>query len=103
MITCTKCGEQSPDDTRFCPRCNKKLQSAFQAATPETPTDTPLGAFKHKGVSADQWKSLKRMLEAWGYVLVLAAVATGCFLTRTWWPIYPTVAVLGLLAWLRRV
>jgi len=102
MITCTKCGEQNADDTRFCIRCNKKLQSAFQAP-PESAVNASLGSFEHRGVSADQWKTLQRMLEAWAYVLALAAVAVACFMTRTWWPIYPAVAVLGLLAWFRRV
>lgn len=44
-----------------------------------------------------------RMVEAWAYVAVLAAVAAGCAYTKTWWPMYPAVFLLGLLIWFRRV
>ncbi|WP_229597031.1 hypothetical protein [Pseudodesulfovibrio sediminis] len=44
-----------------------------------------------------------RMVEAWAYVLVLLGVGAGCAYFTTWWPMYPTVGILGLLLWFRRV
>ena len=52
---------------------------------------------------ADAWRDLKRMFEAWAYVLILAGTAGACWWYRTWWPLYPVVAVLVLLIFFRRV
>ena len=104
MITCTKCGEKNSDDTRFCTRCNRKLQSSFRSGNAEdSPVDEPLEAFRHLGMRGTAWHELKRMFEAWAYVILLAGVVGGCYWFRTWWPIYPTVAVLALLIFFRRV
>lgn len=104
VITCTKCGEKNSDDTRFCARCNRKLQSSRRAAPAEdSPVDDPLVSFEHQGMPADAWRDLKRLMEAWGYLLLLAGVAAGCWWYRTWWPLYPTVGLLALLIYFRRV
>lgn len=104
MITCTKCGEKNSDDTRFCTRCNWKLQSSRQeAADNETPADRPLSAFRHQGIPVDVRRDLLRLIEASGYALVLAGVAGACWWYRVWWPLYPAVAVLALLVFLRRL
>ncbi|RWU02788.1 zinc ribbon domain-containing protein [Pseudodesulfovibrio sp. S3] len=103
MITCTKCGEKNSDDTRFCAKCNNKLQSIRQTVSFENPSGAPLESFRHQNMPPDSWRSLKRMIEAWGYLALLAAVAAGCAFYDTWWPLYPTVALLGLVLWLRRV
>ncbi|EGB16462.1 hypothetical protein DND132_3259 [Pseudodesulfovibrio mercurii] len=103
MITCTKCGTRNADNTLACARCGNKLQSSRRAtAGPDTGT-APLEPFRHQGVSPDLLRSLKRMLEAWAYVLILGSVAAACIVYRIWWPLYPTVALIALLLWLRRV
>ncbi|WFS63544.1 hypothetical protein LF599_05100 [Pseudodesulfovibrio thermohalotolerans] len=48
-------------------------------------------------------QTVKRMLEAWAYVLVLGSVAGACIAYKVWWPLYPTIAVIALLLWFRRV
>jgi len=48
-------------------------------------------------------RTVKRMLEAWAYVLVLGFVTGACIAYKVWWPLYPTVAVIALLLWFRRV
>ncbi|BCS90107.1 hypothetical protein PSDVSF_33490 [Pseudodesulfovibrio sediminis] len=103
MITCTKCGEQNSDETRFCSKCNNKLQSSRKAAPTEEARHHPLEHFQHEGVPTDSWRALMRMVEAWAYVLVLLGVGAGCAYFTTWWPMYPTVGILGLLLWFRRV
>jgi hypothetical protein len=104
VITCTKCGAGSSDDTLACPRCGNKLQSSRRAAPSRTdPADTPLEPFRHHGVPSDLMRTLKRMLEAWAYVLILIGVAAACIVYRIWWPLYPVVALIALLLWLRRV
>ncbi|WP_071547143.1 zinc-ribbon domain-containing protein [Pseudodesulfovibrio hydrargyri] len=104
MITCTKCGTKSSDDTLACPKCGNKLQSSRRAAPDNgARTDAPLEPFRHHGVPGDLMRSLKRMLEAWAYVLILAGVAASCIVYRIWWPLYPAVAFIALLLWLRKV
>jgi len=103
VITCTKCGEKNSDTTLCCTKCKNKLQSSRKVVTVDDPSGRPLDTFEHKGVSADAWKTLMRMVEAWCYLLALAGVAAGCFYFEKWWPMYPAVGVLGLLIWLRRV
>ena len=103
MITCNKCGEKNSDDTRFCDRCGNKLQSSRQIVPTGESSTPPLDAFRHQGVSEGSRRTLMRMIEAWVYVALLAGVATGCALFEKWWPLYPAVAVLGLLLWFRRV
>jgi len=51
----------------------------------------------------ERWHSLKRMLEAWCYLGLLVAVAVGCVAYETWWPLYPTIGVLGLLLFFRKI
>lgn len=103
MITCTQCGAKNSDDTLYCKQCNKKLQSTPRQAD-ETPVGKPpLERFEHEGISEDNWKSLRRMLEAWAYLIALVLVAAGCAFYEIWWPMYPTVLLLGVLIWLRRV
>lgn len=60
-------------------------------------------SFKHEGVPVQSRMSLWRMVEAWGYVAVLVAVAVVCSIYEVWWPLYPAVGILGLAAWLRRI
>ncbi|MBI9078749.1 MAG: zinc-ribbon domain-containing protein [Pseudodesulfovibrio sp.] len=104
MIICTKCGEKNSDEIRFCTQCGKKLQSSRQCLIPLTDSSNRcLESFKHQGVSPGSWTSLMRMVEAWGYVAVLAVVATMCAIWETWWPLYPAVGLIGLMAWIRRI
>ena len=103
VITCTKCGAKNSDDTLLCAKCGNKLQSSRRAQATEAPEDGPLEPFRHHGLAPDLMRSLRRMLEAWLYVLLLGGVATGCYLYKIWWPLYPAVALIALLLWLRRV
>jgi hypothetical protein len=104
VITCTKCGARNSDDTLVCADCGNKLQSSRRAAPSNGPVaDAPLERFRHQGVSGDLLRTLKRMLEAWAYVLILAGVGTACVVYRIWWPLYPTVVIIALLLWLRKV
>jgi hypothetical protein len=103
VITCTKCGAKSPDDALSCARCGNKLQSSRRAAPSQTPGDAPLEPFSHRELSPDLLRSLRRMLEAWVYVLLLGGVAAACIIYRIWWPLYPAVLLIALLLWLRRV
>jgi hypothetical protein len=104
VITCTKCGGKSPDDTLACPKCGNKLQSSRRAAPDNgAVANAPLEPFRHHGVPGDLLRSLKRMLEAWAYVLILAGVAAACIVHRIWWPLYPAVALIALLLWVRKV
>ena len=63
----------------------------------------PLEPFTHLGMSEDSRSALNRMLEAWGYVLLLAGVAGACAWFDTWWPLYPAVALIALIARLRKI
>ncbi|MGE4423479.1 MAG: zinc ribbon domain-containing protein [Pseudodesulfovibrio sp.] len=103
VITCTKCGAKNSDDTLACARCGNKLQSSRRAASGPDATDAPLEPFRHEGVPGDLMRSLKRMLEAWAYALLLGGVAAACIVYKIWWPLYPTVVLIALLLWLRRV
>ncbi|WP_319542629.1 zinc ribbon domain-containing protein [uncultured Pseudodesulfovibrio sp.] len=103
VITCTKCGEKNSDDTLICSRCKNKLQSLHRSTAQGQQQPRPLETFRHEGVPTDAWRSIMRMVEAWAYVLVLAGVAAACAYTKTWWPMYPAVGLLGLLIWYRQV
>jgi len=103
VIICTGCGRKNDDEARFCKKCGKKLQSSFQSTGPVSSGPAPLERFENKRLPADAWASLKRMAEAWVYVLILAAVGAGCMIQETWWPLYPTVGLIGLIAWFRRI
>lgn len=103
VITCNKCGAKNSDETRFCEKCGNKLQSSRRIVPNGEPSAPPLEAFRHQGVSDDARRTLMRMIEAWGYVGLLAAVAVGCAVYERWWPLYPAVALLGLIIWIRRV
>ncbi len=46
---------------------------------------------------------LWRMVEAWGYVAVVLAALGACLYTGRLWPLYPAVAVVALLLWLRKI
>jgi len=103
VITCTQCGVKNSDETRFCTQCGNKLQSNRQPVPSTDPANFWLEPFRHDGMPPESKLSLLRMVEAWGYVAVLVAVAIGCTVYSTWWPMYPAVGLLGLLAWLRRI
>lgn len=51
----------------------------------------------------ERWHSLRRLMEAWAYLLVLLGVGGYCFYKEIWWPLYPAITVIGVLLWLRRI
>ncbi|WP_285906293.1 zinc-ribbon domain-containing protein [Pseudodesulfovibrio pelocollis] len=103
MITCTGCGKRNADEARFCEECGRKLQSSRRANPADDSSGRPLSPFRHQGIDPLARASLWRMVEAWAYVLVLGGVAAVCLVREMWWPMYPAVALLGLIAWLRRI
>src|SRR5271155_907533 len=45
MITCPECGQEAPDDARFCDRCGQGLSKAASSVAQSSPTrPTPLTA-----------------------------------------------------------
>ncbi|QGY41939.1 zinc-ribbon domain-containing protein [Pseudodesulfovibrio cashew] len=102
-MICTGCGQQNQDGERFCQKCGKKLQSSRRMAASDDNSSAPLPRFTHHGLPEDRWLTFRRLVEAWGYLGVLAVVAAVCFFQKTWWPLYPAVVVLGLLLWFRRI
>src|ERR1700687_5914822 len=45
MITCPECGQEAPDDAKFCDRCGQGLSKAASSAAQSSPTrPTPLAA-----------------------------------------------------------
>lgn len=103
MILCTGCGTRNHDESRFCEKCGKKLQSDYRPVEQGDDSCGPLTRFQHNGVAPDLKNDLMRMLEAWGYVLLLGGVATGCYFYKTWWPMYPAIALIALVIWLRKI
>lgn len=103
VIICTQCGKKNADEARFCEKCDKKLQSSRQSVELTDSSNYWVESFKHEGISPFSKQSLWKMVEAWGYIALLIGVAAGCFFYKVWWPLYPTVGLLGLVAWLRRL
>src|SRR6202050_331534 len=53
MITCPECGQEAPDDARFCDRCGQGLSKAPPPApksSPTRPTPLPVGASLKNGI-----------------------------------------------------
>jgi serine/threonine protein phosphatase PrpC len=53
MITCPECGQEAPDDARFCDRCGQGLSKAVSPApqsSPTRPTPLPVGASLKNGI-----------------------------------------------------
>src|SRR6202162_1220250 len=45
MITCPECGQEAPDDAKFCDRCGQGLSKAVSSGAQSSPTrPTPLAA-----------------------------------------------------------
>ena len=45
MITCPECGQQAPDDAKFCDRCGQGLSKSASSSAQSSPTrPTPLAA-----------------------------------------------------------
>lgn len=95
--------EKNDDENRFCEQCGKKLQSSRRTTVLPDQSNSPLEPFTHLGMSEGSRFALGRMLEAWGYVLLLAGVAGACAWFDTWWPLYPAVALIALIARLRKI
>lgn len=102
MITCTRCGHANDDRELVCVSCGKKIQSCHYVPPVEEERNQ-LERLNTRQLPPDVWRNLKRMAEAWAYLTLLGAVAAGCWHYRVWWPLYPAVAVIGLIMWVRRV
>ncbi|WP_419784987.1 zinc-ribbon domain-containing protein [Pseudodesulfovibrio sp.] len=103
MITCTRCGGKNADDNRFCEQCGNKLQSLSRAGSPVELSDRPSDPLTRIQNNGKPSPALARMFEAWIYILLLTVAAAICAWKDVWWPLYPTVAVIGIVAWLRKI
>ncbi|QJB55163.1 zinc-ribbon domain-containing protein [Pseudodesulfovibrio sp. zrk46] len=103
MIVCTGCGRKNDDESRFCAKCGKKLQSSRQAMAPSAPEQTRLTRFAHKGLPKDRMMSLRRLLEAFACLCLFVAVGAYCLYFEDWLPMYPTLGLIGLLLWFRKL
>ena len=106
-MRCNKCGTESPDATRFCPVCWHKLQSDRLAGENES-GDGPEGhAEGSRLLDFQGWarpgRGLGPYVEASILALLLAGAAVVCQLAGVLWPLYPAVALCGLILWLRRL
>lgn len=108
-MRCSKCGTQSPDATRFCPVCGNKLQSdrspgpgGDDGTAAGGQTEPPRRLLDFQG-----WVSPRRglgpFIEASVYAAALLAAVVVCVVYGHFWPLYPVIAVLALVAWLRRL
>lgn len=106
-MRCNKCGEENPDAARFCTVCGHKLQSDHhpgaespESSAPETPSTRPLLDFQG-------WtrpgRGLGPYLEACIYAVILIGAVVWCLADQITWPLYPILAILALVAWLRRL
>ncbi len=109
-MQCVKCGAENPDTERFCGVCGHKLQSGRQ------PGAEGAGQGGGEGGAAGQsrrlldfqgWAGSERgfgpYIEASAYAVVLVAGVAWCLAAGVLWPLYPLIAVLALVAWLRRL
>jgi len=108
-MRCSKCGAESPDNTRFCPVCGNKLQSDWAAGSDSPDLDNagprPENAPRHL-LDFQGWAKPRRVgryLEASLYAVVLLAGVTYSLVSGRTWVLYPLIAVLALAAWLRRL
>ena len=108
-MRCNKCGTQSPDDVRFCPVCGHKLQSDHvgESASPKTDDLPERPAEIRRLLDFQGWaKSGRgggRYIEACCYAVILVGGTVWCLKIDLTWPLYPLIAGLGLIAWLRRL
>src|SRR5208282_5852756 len=51
MITCPECGQEAPDDAKFCDRCGQGLSRAASSVLPQSsPTRPTVGAWLRGGI-----------------------------------------------------
>ena len=110
-MRCNKCGSEIPDEERFCPICGHKLQSdrlsggeapEGQDGTPGPGGDRPSRLLDFQGWSRPE-RGIGPYVEACAYAVILAAGVAACLAAGVYWPLYPLLAVLGLVAWRRRL
>lgn len=97
MIICTRCGTKNPDNSPYCEKCGKKLQSA-RAHTEEKPRKPEL----EETIRFDFWKRCSknkpRYGEAWAYALAVVAVSLISLRYGEYWPVYVVVILAAVLA-----
>ncbi|WP_300156729.1 zinc ribbon domain-containing protein [Solidesulfovibrio sp.] len=108
-MRCTKCGAESPDETRFCPVCGHKLQSGRQGGDGDDEAGEA-GTGKKEGprlLDFQGWtkpgRGLGPYVEASLLAVVLAGTVVACQYAEALWPLYPAVAVCALVLLLRRL
>ncbi|MDD4952146.1 MAG: zinc-ribbon domain-containing protein [Desulfovibrionaceae bacterium] len=103
MIRCTKCGTQNNDDDRFCCKCGQKLQSERRPPSSKQAGEVRfLEKLSIVNLLAGR-AMLKKCLETWIYCLAVLFAALYSVFLRSWLPLVLGVAVVGLVAWLRKI
>ncbi|MCM0756832.1 zinc-ribbon domain-containing protein [Desulfovibrio aminophilus] len=105
MIICTRCGAANEDDELLCQECGRKLQSGLHTpgAGKNGENRGPLSPMRVQPVSAMLRRLLLKGAEAWVYALILAAAGLFAAVTGEWRALAPAVALIGLVAWTRKV
>jgi hypothetical protein len=106
-MRCNKCGDEIPDNERFCPSCGHKLQSGRVADAEDDAGDDDAPADQSRLLDFQGWSKPGRgigpYIEACIYAVILAGGIIFCLSSGLLWPLYPLIGVLGLAAWIRRL
>ncbi|WP_084407471.1 zinc-ribbon domain-containing protein [Maridesulfovibrio bastinii] len=100
MITCTKCGNENPESSRYCSKCGNKLQSGFIRVNRNIDQNSDLSRFK---LNLERPQIYQKHGEAWVYALFLLAAVFYFTYKQVYWPLYVITPLIALLAWLRKL
>jgi uncharacterized membrane protein YvbJ len=101
-MICNKCGQENPDDLKFCLGCGHKLQSGRQTASVGEVLPDDLN-FSLMGLGPSARRKARKHIEAWGVAVVLCGAAYGLLAAKLQWPFYPLALLAGAYAWWRGI
>lgn len=99
MITCTKCGKQNPESSKYCGQCGNKLQSGFRRIEREENKSEEL-RFK---LNLERPQIYSKHGEAWVYAIFLLASVFYFTHKQIYWPLYILTPLTAFLAWIRKL